>query len=296
VPVQSTATDERRHTAVVIAMMKGVGAAIRRRNSSGSTDLRVEGDRLPSSAPPAKATSVEVLEVRDVLRVEILGPVRITPVEDGLREFGRSLVCYLSLHADRPRSIDDVQTALWPVVGPHGDVTRKTFLNHVSAVRRSIGPHLPGSKGVARYALVNASLDWEEFRLLLDELPEASGTRTERLDQALELVRGVPFESEVGPVFQWSDTEGIRTSIARAVVAAATELHSMRVRTSDLAGAERALRQGLRCSPYEPSLWELLANVVEAKGDPGDELRFWHDALSILDEVALRRLLDRVHE
>jgi DNA-binding SARP family transcriptional activator len=231
-----------------------------------------------------------------LLRVEVVGPVRIAPVDEDPREFGRSLVCYLALHADRSRSVDDVQTALWPVVGPKGDVTRKTFLNQVSVVRRSIGGHLPSSKGVARYALVDFTVDWEDIHRLVEETTEDLELRIERLTRALELVRGVPFESEVGAVFQWTDTEGIRTLITRTVVAAAIELHDLHMHESNLAGAEWALRQGLRCSPFEPSLWELLATVMHARGDPGEELRFWRDAMACLDEVALRRLHDRMGE
>jgi DNA-binding SARP family transcriptional activator len=231
-----------------------------------------------------------------MLRIEVVGSVRIAPVDDDPREFGRSLVCYLALHADRSRSVDDVQTALWPVVGPKGDVTRKTFLNQVSVVRRSIGSHLPSSKGVARYTLVDFTVDWDDIQRLVDKTTEDPELRIERLTRALELVRGVPFESEVGPIFQWADTEGIRTLITRTVVAAAIELHNLHMHEPNLAGAEWALRQGLRCSPFEPSLWELLATVMHARGDPGEELRFWHDAMACLDDVALRRLRDRMGE
>jgi len=230
-----------------------------------------------------------------VLKVGVLGPVLVDPVEGELTEFGRAFVAYLVLHADRPRTVDDVQTALWPTVGPRGDVSRKTFLNQVSAVRRCVGArHLPGSKGIARYALVDATCDWDEFRSRTSSLPDDPALRAARLDAALDLVRGVPFESEVSPAFEWADARGLRSAMARAIVTAAVELHALCVRDSDLAGADHALRRGLRASPYEPVLWDCLADVVQATGDPGEEARFWRDASALLDTEDLRRLHERV--
>jgi predicted Zn-dependent protease len=66
------------------------------------------------------------------------------------------------------------------------------------------------------------------------------------------------------------------------------------VHAGDLDGAERALRQGLRSSPAELTLWECLADVVQARGDRSDEARFWRDATAALDTGAVGLLRERV--
>jgi hypothetical protein len=111
---------------------------------------------------------------------------------------------------------------------------------------------------------------------------------------ALQLVRGVPFESELSRWFQWTDSEGLRTGITKAVVTVAVDAHAERVQSGDLDGAEWALRQGLLVNPFELTLWACLADVVQARDDPGDVERFWRDASAALDVGAVEMLRDRV--
>lgn len=283
----------------IAVLMLALGAAllVRRRRSERGKEEVLDAPVFTAAEPASPTTErpSEPAPLEGVLRVSVMGPIVVEPTEEPLTEFGRSLVCYLAVHADRPRTVDDVQTALWPVVGPHGDVTRKTFLNQVSSVRRAIGGgHLPGSRGAARYALVDASLDWEEFQDLVREAERFPESRSELLARAMGLVCGVPFESEVGTSFQWADTQSVRTAITRAVTRAAVDLHGLCVQDSNLAGAEWALRQGLRCSPFEPTLWGYLADVVQALGDPGEDARFWRDATSVLDELLVSQLRSRI--
>jgi DNA-binding SARP family transcriptional activator len=206
------------------------------------------------------------------------------------------MLCYLAVHDDRSRSVDDTQTALWPTAITEADVSRKTFLNHVSEVRRAVGSeHFPYNARRSGYRLAKFTTDWHEFRSLADRAASERGAEGRRLRaKALSLVRGVPFESELSKWFQWTDSEGLRTAITKAIVKVAGDAHTECVHADDLDGAESALRQGLLACPTELSLWSCLVDVVQARGDHGDLQRFWLDAGAVLDAAAIGLLEARV--
>ena len=148
------------------------------------------------------------------------------------------MLCYFAVHDDRPRSVDDTQTALWPTSSTETDVSRKTFLNHVSEVRRAVGSeHFPDNAEARRLpAASTVTTDWHRVpcprrrRPARERGPESRRIRAE----ALKLVRGVPFESEVSRWFQWADSEGLRTEMTKAIVTVAVDAHAECVHADDL--------------------------------------------------------------
>jgi hypothetical protein len=284
-----------------VAVLGVVVAAIlvvrRRLRPKGDPDV---AEPMPLHAPDVVvATESEpspAARNRDILRIEFMGAVRITPLAAPPSEFARAFLCHVAVHDDRPRSVDDTQTALWPLDATETDVTRKTFLNYVSDVRRQVTvAHLPGNPKRSGYRLCNVTTDWHEFRAFEAEANRAEGEAGRVIRrQALQLVRGVPFESELSKWFQWTDSEGLRTEITKAVVRMAIDAHAERVHAGDLDGAEWALRKGLRCNPAELMLWACLADVVQARGNRNDTDRFWSDATAALDTSAVSSLRERV--
>jgi hypothetical protein len=282
---------------IVLALVVGVVLALGRRFGTSRDAETDDAEDVPAPQP------VEVVPASSAapssggaMRVGFMGSLIVTPVSEPLSEFGRSLVCFLAVHDDRPRSVDDAQTALWPTVGTESDISRKTFLNYVSEVRRIVGTaHFPENSRRAGYRLVNATTDWHDFRRQETEVARSSGiARTHARVAALSLVRGVPFESELSRWFQWADSEGLRTEITMAVVRMAVDAHAECVQAGDLPGAEWALRQGLKCNPGEFTLWACLADVVQARGDPNAIERYWRDATASLDPGSVAMLRDRV--
>jgi hypothetical protein len=257
----------------------------------------VVADPTPASDRPQDPT-VGVVATNDasVLRVDIIGAVRIAPVTMPADEFARAFISYLAVHNDRPRTVDDTQTALWPLNGTERDITRKTFLNRVSDARRVVGTqHLPGKVEQSGYRLVDVVSDWDEFRVLLARVPELD--RAEAIElraQALGLVRGVPFESDVSPWFTWADSEGLRTAIETAVIGVARDQARALVATGDDVGAEEALRQGLKINPTEMTLWEDLGRIAEAGADPNASDRFWRDIAACLDPGSVSIVKERL--
>lgn len=280
---------------LVLAVAVVVVLAVRRRRSRAAPEPNDEDHPVPVATPPVPVQPVRATD-EPVLRIELLGPVRISPLRSAATEFARGMLCYLAVHDDRPRSVDDTQTALWPTTLTETDVSRKTFLNHVSEVRRAVGSeHFPDNAKRAGYRLARVTTDWHEFRALADRAARERGPEGLRLRaEALSLVRGVPFESEVSKWFQWADSEGLRTEMTTAIVKVAIDAHAACVHADDLEGAESALRQGLKACPAELSLWSCLADVVQARGDHGDLERFWRDSKATLDPAAIDLLEARV--
>ena len=121
---------------LVLALIVGALFVVRRRSrthSPGPIPAPVEPVAEPGV--PATAPAPEVVP-GSTLRIDVVGPVRITPLQELPSEFARAFLTYVAAHDDRPRSVDDAQTALWPLDSTETDVTRKTFLNYVSEVRR----------------------------------------------------------------------------------------------------------------------------------------------------------------
>jgi hypothetical protein len=282
---------------VVLALLIGVILVLRRRIGTKPDEETDDAENVPADQPiEVVPVSAAVPSSAQDMRVGFMGSVSVVPVTEPLNEFGRSLVCFLAVHDDRPRSVDDAQTALWPTVGTETDISRKTFLNYVSEVRRIVGTaHFPENSRRAGYRLLHVTTDWHEFRRLEDVVARSSGmARKQARVAALTLVRGVPFESELSRWLQWTDSEGLRTEITTAVVRMAVDAHAECVQADDLAGAEWALRQGLKCNPGEFTLWACLVDVLQARSDANAIERYWRDAAASLDAGSVGMLRDRV--
>jgi DNA-binding SARP family transcriptional activator len=284
---------------VVLAAIVGALFVVRHRmRAVVPPDTEHVDEPSPQSVPVGPPVTFPVGTPRNDgrLHIDVIGPVLVAPTTRTPTEFARAFLSYLAVHGDRGRTPDDTQTALWPTVGTESDVTRKTFHNNVSDVRRLVGTeHLPENARGSGYRLTDATTDWQRFQQLVAEAGAATGPERRRLRrEALSLVRGAPFESELSRWFQWADSEGVRTAITKAVVDVAIELHADCVHADDLDGAEWAIRQGLRCSPSELELWECLIDVVQARRTGSDEERFWRDATAALDPVLVESLRVRV--
>lgn len=270
---------------IVLLMLLAALRASRRQPRSTAKD-RTDDIRSTSSIlhqPSARESTT--------LRIELLGSFSLSPLMAPLSDFGRAFVCYLALHSERPQTPDELQTALWPNVGPEGDVSRKTFLNNVSQVRAAIGKdHLPVARARPSYALHGISCDWFEFTALVAKSEREDLRRGELLERALRLVRGVPLESELSRYYHWADADGTRARIERAVVAAATSLASLAKDEGDHELAGWALRQGLLANPYDHGLWRRLLELAQARGDAGEIARCERQAQAVLGEGAVPRL------
>lgn len=204
----------------------------------------------------------------------VLGPPRVVDRRFDAVEFERGkaeeLVIWLAFHPQqRKRSL--ARTALW--LSPVQDAT---FSNITAAARRSLNAvvrppegdnwvgitlsdDLPLADGfVTDIDVLRDAVDWARRH------PEDHGH--ERLRDALQLVRGVPF---AGSTYTWSDGIGMSGEAATLVVRAATMMAEMSQELGDMGGVYWATAKGLLALPGHE---ELVAIRLRAHAEHGDRV------------------------
>jgi DNA-binding SARP family transcriptional activator len=263
--------------------------------------------RTPSQPTPATApvpTTVQRTthrlvndsEKTDILRVDVLGSLRVTPSATRETDPLRALIAYLTLHDDRPQTADEIRSALWPEVNTVNTVTQKTFLNYVSRARQFVGiDHLPEVQNGSGYALTNATSDWREFRTLALAADQTSGEQAVALRrEALVLVRGVPFEGDTSSYYLWVGTQKYTANMIVGVSQVAAKLQSDLVLAGDLDGAEWAIRQAMKLAPTEMPLWRALVDICDARNDDSVMAQFWEEVERDLWPKAVEELRARL--
>ncbi|MGC8472456.1 MAG: AfsR/SARP family transcriptional regulator [Acidimicrobiales bacterium] len=214
----------------------------------------VHGHRQDQIAPPVLPEVV----------VRVLGPVEVVGTA---RPFRRAwcldLVAYLALHPEGARA-DAWVTALWPDRMPP-DATR---FSTISDARRALGraadgaDHLPRSVGRLELA-TSVTTDWAQFRSLAGARgPDAPVAWA----AALDLVRG-PLLGGLRSS-DWAVLEGLVAEMESAIVQLALDAAEHHLARRDGQSAERALRRGLRASPYDERLYRLLFFAADCQGNP----------------------------
>ncbi len=218
--------------------------------------------------------------------VAVLGPVEIRgAARPFARAWAEELVVYLAMHPNGA-SNEAWATALWPdrLMAP------SSLHSTASVARRSLGQnadggdHLPRSHG--RLALARTvGTDWDRFVVL------AESGRPEEWRQALELVRGRPFEGLRSS--DWPILEGIAPAIEATVVDLSGRLAGTYLRQGNASGAEWAGRRGLVVSPYDERLYRMLMRAADAGGNPAGVDAVMAELLKLVAEDI--EPLDAVH-
>lgn len=256
---------------------------------TGDDDIRrireLLGDPLPvieisdvdgsaSNVSSASDGDVNESDVTWTFMACVFGPPRVVDRRFDAVEFERGkaeeLVIWLAFHPQqRKRSL--ARTALW--LSPVQDAT---FSNITAAARRSLNAvvrppegdnwvgitlsdDLPLADGfVTDVDVLRDAVDWARRH------PEDHGH--ERLRDALQLVRGVPF---AGSTYTWSDGIGMSGEAATLVVRAATMMAEMSQELGDMGGVYWATAKGLLALPGHE---ELVAIRLRAHAERGDRV------------------------
>jgi hypothetical protein len=202
------------------------------------------------------------------------------------------LLVYLVLHDNHHRSAEQIQGGIWPVSGSHANVARKTFHNYLSEVRRFVGPdHLPDASLAGGYLIQGVESDWVTFQRLSREADTVGGEPARALrTEALNLVRGPPFDDVPTDAYEWVHEEHLRTTITIAVAECAQRLGEDLFEADDFVGAERAASSGLRGAPDDFGLWDLGARAIDARGDRTALKRWLADPSQHLDPADMERI------
>ncbi|MEN9805408.1 MAG: hypothetical protein RIS41_2255 [Actinomycetota bacterium] len=249
---------------------------------TGDDDIRRIRELLGDPLPVIEVTELSLREENEVgandsgwtFMAQVLGPPRVVDRRFETVEFERGkaeeLVIWLAFHPQqRKRSL--ARTALW--LSPVRDAT---FSNITAAARRSLNAvtlppsdqtwvgitlsdDLPLAEGVVTDVdLLRDAVDWARRR------PEDNGLQ--RLREALQLVRGVPF---AGSTYTWSDGIGMSGEAAMLVVRAASMMAEMCQEIGDMSGVYWASAKGLLALPGHE---ELVAIRLRAHAEHGDRV------------------------
>jgi len=255
-------------------------------------------EQQPVSRPPSVVqTTKKVVGEETTLRVDVLGPLTISPVNGPASDPVRAIVAYLSMNAERPLTLEEIQTAIWPLTEAGTDIKKPAMRNYMVDARRTVGErHLPSASGRAGYQLRYFTTDWIEFQKLCNQatkVPKAEGMALRR--QALDLTKGPPFTADTTRYFTWTFAPSVIYKMVEAVTTLAHELGTHFVLTGDLTTAQVVLRQGLLVDPASLTLWEDLTDVLLETTDQSLLTLHWKAASLVLDANYVEALHNRVH-
>jgi hypothetical protein len=240
---------------------------------SDSTGDEVDGAVLPSQAAdavegPLGGRGDASQERPPQVRIDVLGPVRITGTRSTLGDAMRQIAVYLALHR-RP-----VQPqALWEAINPDREFNDHALRSRLNELKGYVWNQLEKA-GRGRMFADTVLCDWQEFRSL------ATGDDDSKL-QALALVRGRPFED-----FQpdWVFLEGYVTDVEAAVVDLALEVATRALARGDTATAYLVATTGLKASPYEERLVQFGVRAAMEQGAPHLARALHRQLSAVLDD------------
>jgi len=281
----------------------------RRKNRTSPRPVFVVGrEPHPSPTTPTVATVEKEPEIqpksthvpapsatvaKSTLRIDVLGPLTITPVFAPASDPVRAIAAYLALNNDRVLTLEEIQNAVWPLTENGTDIKRPAMRNYMVDVRKTIGEyHLPTASGRSGYQLVDFETDWGEFQSLTSQATKAR--KSEAMDlrrQAMNLAKGLPFSADTSRYFTWTFSTSVVYKIIDAVTTLAHVLGTDLVLSGDLAGAQGVLRQGLLIDPASLVLWEDLTDVLLESADQSLLDLHWKTAELVLrsEDVVLLR-------
>jgi DNA-binding SARP family transcriptional activator len=238
-----------------------------------------------------------VVEAESTLRVDVLGPLSISPVNAPASDPVRAIVAYLAMNSERLFTLDEIQTAVWPTTDTGTDIKKPAMRNYMVDVRKVVGArHLPSASGRTGYQLKYFTTDWSEFQALLNQASKSSPDEAAVLrHRALDLTSGPPFAADTRRYFTWTFTSSVVYRMIEAVTTLAHELARDHVLAGDLVGAEAVLRQGLLVDPVSLTLWEDLTDVLLESSDPSLTDLHWRAASLALRSEDVGLLRNRIN-
>lgn len=282
---------------------------MRRRTAANGPQVQHPSSTDPSPTTPRSQTTLPDRVVVNVtsspaenqpeqksnLRVNLLGPLSISPTLTTPSDPVRAIVAYLAMNPERALTMEEIQNAVWPLTSGGTDIKRPVMRNYMSDVRRCVGEsHLPSAAGKPGYQLVNVITDWGELQHLVAQSTKLSKPDATKLKlAALALVKGPPFTADTSRYFTWAFSSSVVYKMISTVTELAHDVSSQLVMAGDLKGAESALRQGLQIEPTALTLWEDLTDVLLETHDQSLMAVHWTAAALVLRPEDVSQLRTR---
>jgi len=225
---------------------------------------------------PTAAMSVDAvdpttldLSVRQPVEIGVLGPVAVEadgPVEEDRRDLLSEIVVHVATHPDgvHPQVL---ASAVWPR-GVDDDVRDLAY----DQARAWLGATAAGADRLAvvdgRWRLDpdGVRFDWAVFRSLVNASTAPGDDPVQRLGQALDLVRGTPWDDLPAGRYSWLVHTGLEADVAVAVVAVARRLAALLADRGDADEADATLERGLAVAPAAEELWQDRLRLAHRRG------------------------------
>jgi hypothetical protein len=246
----------------------------------------------PQPRPAAQPVRTET-ENNDLLRIDVLGPLSISPVLAPPSDPVRAILAYLAMNNERVLTLEEIQNAIWPLTENGVDIKKPAMRNYMMQARKCVGErHLPTASGRPGYQLLHFDTDWDEFHRLLDLAMKAPHDEARALRRrTLDLAKGLPFTADTTRYFTWTFSTSVVYKIVESVTSLAHVLCTELVLAGDLVGAQGVVRQGLLTDPASLTLWEDLTDVLLESTDQSLLNLHWKAADLVLrpEDVVLLR-------
>jgi hypothetical protein len=225
--------------------------------------------------------------------VNVLGPIEIKGLRRRTeRRILDELLVYLVCHDHRHLRSGQIRLGIWPTGSTRTEVSEKTLRNYLSELRTCVGSeHLPDASAREGYVIEGVESDWASFQRLTREADVAGGERANELRaEALDLVRGRPFEDIGSDAYEWVTEEHLDTQMTVAIAGCALRLAGDHLEAGHLDAAEHAARSGLGGAPDDFALWQIGARALAGREDRTALRRWMADASVHLDAADLARI------
>jgi DNA-binding SARP family transcriptional activator len=222
---------------------------------------------MPSPTAPDTPLTAPASARRDGLDVQVLCPVVVHGAAGALTAKSVELVVYLACH---PEGIHEerIKAALWPAREPRP----QTWLNRVSGTRKGLGRSADGALLLPWFeqhvGRLGPSVQTDVDALVAARSRAEHQATTEAaatLTQALEVVRGRPFDMATG--YEWAFTELHVAHAERVVVDVAHDLAGLALTLGDWRRTLWATDVGLRACPASELLYQDRMRACAAAGD-----------------------------
>ena len=248
----------------------------------------------PAGVVPDSVVFAEPAKIEDDSAVHVMGRRQLVGLVEPPSRILEAILLYLLFHDGRHLSADQIQLGMWPNGRSQGELKPKTFLNYLSQLRAWIGAeHLPDAVLSGGYLLVGITTDWAIFLRLCAQADTLVGAEARALRrQALDLVRGRPFEGLSGDGFDWIDDERLVGTMTKAIVSCARALVADLMESGEHTAAIDALDAALRGARNEYVLWELGALALWSRGDRTALEQWLGEAVHHLEASDVERIRD----
>jgi hypothetical protein len=204
-------------------------------------------------------------QAEDADQPEVLVRVLGVPTVDGFERLGRietNIVTYLASHGGSVTK-DQLVNAVW------GGrlVSDQTLFNRIAKTRAVLGRYLPVRTKSSTTVRLDSGVGTDLAvlqRSLAEAATQSAGEAIENLSEALDLVRGVPFDSAD---FEWAHEQQFVADACETIEKATLRVVRLALELGEPAAAREAVTQGLRALPGNEPIYRARMEIEHALGN-----------------------------